>query len=36
MHATGGGPWVAQDDEMPAAAFWSVVAQSGEESTLEA
>src|SRR3954451_21810085 len=35
LQATGGGPWVAQDEEMPAAAFWSVVAQSG-ESTLEA
>src|SRR5260370_25974705 len=30
LHATGGGPWVAQDDGMPAAAFWSVVAESGD------
>jgi hypothetical protein len=36
MHSTGGGPWVEQVDETPAAAFWSAVAQSGDASTLEA
>jgi hypothetical protein len=35
LHSTGGGPWVEHDDETPAAASCSVVAQSG-LSTAEA